>query len=79
MQHVDDIDKISILRLDGDMYSSTIEVLEALYDKVQPGGFIIVDDWTLPGANKAVKDYLQRKNSSPNFIQIDRNSAYWKK
>lgn len=79
MKETSDIEKIAILRLDGDMYSSTIEVLEALYDKVQAGGIIIVDDWTLPGAKSAVMDFLKSRESSPEFISIDRFSCFWRK
>ena len=79
MKDVSDIEKIAVLRLDGDMYSSTIEVLDALYDKVQPSGIIIVDDWTLPGANNAVRDYLKTKESNPEFISIDKFSVFWRK
>ena len=39
------IEKVCILRLDGDHYSSTMDALGALYDKVSPGGFIIIDDY----------------------------------
>ncbi len=39
------IDRLSILRLDGDMYASTMDALEALYDRVSPGGYVIVDDY----------------------------------
>ncbi|CAH6419129.1 Macrocin-O-methyltransferase (TylF), partial [uncultured virus] len=43
------IDKSAILRLDGDMYLSTVQVLNALRDKVSPGGYIIIDDYGLMG------------------------------
>ena len=36
------IEHLAILRLDGDMYSSTMEALQALYDKLSPGGFLIM-------------------------------------
>ena len=39
------IEAISFLRLDGDLYVSTRDPLEALYDKVSPGGAIYVDDY----------------------------------
>ena len=41
------IEKLALLRLDGDMYESTIQTLDALYDKVSRGGFIIIDDYIL--------------------------------
>jgi hypothetical protein len=37
---------IAILRLDGDLYSSTMVVLKHLYPHVQKGGWIIIDDYT---------------------------------
>ena len=36
---------VALLRLDGDLYSSTKVVLEHLYPSVQPGGFVVVDDY----------------------------------
>lgn len=58
------VDKIAILRLDGDMYTSTISVLEELYDKVSIGGFIIVDDyrWEIAGCGSAIDDFRNKRN-----------------
>ena len=39
------ITQLSLLRLDGDMYESTIQALNALYYKVSKGGYVIVDDY----------------------------------
>jgi O-methyltransferase len=39
------IERLAVLRLDGDMYGSTMEALEALYPKLSPGGYVIVDDY----------------------------------
>jgi O-methyltransferase len=74
-------DKISILRLDGDMYQSTIEALEALYDKVSIGGYIIVDDygWKRCGCSKAVDYFIEKNNIKADFIWIDDIGVYWKK
>jgi O-methyltransferase len=50
---------IALLRLDGDWYDSTISCLENLYDKVNPGGVIIIDDYyTWDGCSRAVHDFL---------------------
>ena len=50
-----------MLRLDGDMYASTMDALEPLYDKVSPGGFVIVDDYgAMPACAEAVHDYRGR-------------------
>ena len=39
------IETLSVMRLDGDMYESTWQAIEALYPKLSPGGFCIVDDF----------------------------------
>jgi hypothetical protein len=52
------IEKISLLRIDVDSYSATLETLDSLYDKVVPGGIIIFDDSGLPEALEATKSFL---------------------
>jgi hypothetical protein len=44
------IRQLAVMRLDGDMYESTIQALDALYDQLSPGGFVIVDDYFLKPA-----------------------------
>ena len=51
------IRSISILRLDGDMYESTWQVLTSLYWRVSVGGFVIIDDYALRGARIAAHDF----------------------
>lgn len=56
------IEKISILRLDVDSYSATLDILDNLFYKVQPGGFIIFDDANLTESMCAIKDFMTREN-----------------
>ncbi len=72
-------EKLSILRLDGDMYSSTWEVLENLYDKLSPGGYLIIDDYVLRGCRAAVNDFRLQNNIKEPLVQIDWTGVYWKK
>jgi O-methyltransferase len=59
------IENIALLRLDGDWYESTYICLEHFYDKVVPGGIIIIDDYlTWDGCSKAVHDFLSKRKSS---------------
>ncbi|EFN50991.1 hypothetical protein CHLNCDRAFT_13731, partial [Chlorella variabilis] len=52
------IPAISFLRLDGDLYASTRDALEALYDKLSPGGLIYVDDYgSYAGCRAAVDEF----------------------
>jgi O-methyltransferase len=71
--------KLAILRLDGDMYSSTMQVLEQLYDKVSTGGYIIIDDYVLPACYTAIHDFRIKRGINDEIITIDPYSAYWKK
>ncbi len=60
-----EIDKIAILRLDGDWYESTKVCIENLYDKVVKGGFIIFDDYGLyTGCKKAVDEFFKARNEN---------------
>lgn len=55
------IERLAVLRMDGDMYESTWQALEYLYPKVSPGGFVIVDDFgAIQACRAAVEDYRAR-------------------
>jgi hypothetical protein len=56
------IEKVSLLRVDVDAYSATLEVLEELYDKVTPGGLIIFDDSCLYESLDAIKFFFNQRN-----------------
>ena len=71
------IDKLSLLRLDGDMYSSTIQVLENLYEKVSPGGYIIIDDYAAPAVKTACTDFRKANNITSEIFTIDWTGVYW--
>ena len=74
------IDRIAVLRLDGDMYQSTMDALEALYDKVVTGGFVIVDDFgAVPACAQAVRDYLGARKEVVDAHEIDWTGVYWRK
>lgn len=74
------IEKLAILRLDGDMYESTIQTLEALYHKVSKGGFVIIDDYLethLKCCKDAVTDFLTKHDIRVNFQQCG-PAVYWR-
>ncbi len=74
------IERLSILRLDGDMYASTIVALGALYPKVTPGGFVIVDDYGAVAACKqAVDDFRRDQGISDELRSIDWTGRYWQR
>jgi O-methyltransferase len=51
------IERLAVLRLDGDLYESTMDALGALYPRLSVGGFVIVDDYDIPACARAVEDY----------------------
>jgi Macrocin-O-methyltransferase (TylF) len=73
------IDKIAILRLDGDMYVSTMDALRALYHKVSLGGYVIIDDYYgWEACRAAVSDFLKEHRLDPEIKTIDYSAVYWK-
>jgi hypothetical protein len=73
------VESLSVLRLDGDMYESTFVALESLYDKVSPGGFVIVDDYSLEPCRLAVDDFRRDKEIVEPIVTIDWTGVYWRK
>lgn len=75
-----ELEKISLLRLDGDWYESTKICLEAFYDRIPSGGIILLDDYFFwEGCKKATDNFRAQHGILSKMIQIDRDSAYWVK
>ena len=72
------IEKLSVLRLDGDMYSSTVQALESLYDKVSPGGFVVVDDYALPGCQQAIDEFRATRDIDAPLNKVDWTGVWWR-
>ncbi|QEL26372.1 macrocin O-methyltransferase [Bosea sp. F3-2] len=71
------VDKLAVLRLDGDMYESTMDALNALYHKVSPGGFVIVDDYVLPACAKAIHDFRDQHGITAVMEPVDDAAVWW--
>jgi O-methyltransferase len=70
----------SVLRLDGDMYESTLVALEHLYPQLSPGGYAIVDDYgAVAACRQAVHDYRQRNSIGEPIREVDWTGVYWQK
>lgn len=64
---------IAILRMDGDWYDSTLDILNHLFEKVNKGGLIIIDDYySWDGCSRAVHDFLSQ-NKLPNRVRQHNN------
>ena len=74
------IDQIALLRLDGDLYESTIQALDALYPRLSNGGFCIVDDYhNIDACSQAVTDYRERHQITAEIKDIDGSGVFWRK
>lgn len=74
------IDQISVLRLDGDLYESTWDAIDALYPKLSPGGFLIVDDYGgIDSCRKAIHDYRERHGILEPIQRVDQSCVYWRR
>jgi O-methyltransferase len=74
------VERISILRLDGDLYESTIQALEPLYPRLSPGGFCIIDDYkAIPACEQAVTDYRTQHGITAKIVEIDGSAVLWRK
>lgn len=70
----------SLLRLDGDMYESTIVALESLYPDLSPGGFVVIDDYgAIPQCRQAVADFRVANGIEEEIREIDWTGAYWRR
>ena len=74
------IDALALMRLDGDMYESTLDSLVALYPRLSPGGYVIVDDYgVLDCCRHAVHAYRTRHGIAAPLERIDHTGVYWRK
>ena len=52
--------KLAVLRADGDMYESSMDIFYNLYDFVSIGGFVIIDGNGIPECKKAVDEFRKK-------------------
>ena len=69
------IKKLSLLRVDGDLYESTMDAIS-----LSVGGYFIDDDYgSIPQSKKAIDDYRKQHNITEKIIPIDITGIYWQK
>ncbi|MEA2828920.1 MAG: O-methyltransferase [Actinomycetota bacterium] len=74
------IERLAVLRLDGDLYESTIVALRALYPKLSPGGYVIVDDYgAIRNCRAAVDDYRREHGIEVPMQPIDWTGYFWQR
>ena len=72
------VEKLALLRIDCDLYESTMQVLEAMYPKMSKGGYVIVDDYgAVLGCKLAVDEYRAKNNITSQIVHVDWTGIWW--
>ncbi|HJS38916.1 MAG TPA: TylF/MycF family methyltransferase [Burkholderiales bacterium] len=74
------VKSLAVLRLDGDLYESTIDALTHLYPKLEKGGYAIIDDYLdVEACKRATDDYRAAQGITEEIIPIDTSGVMWRK
>jgi len=74
------VDQLAVIRLDGDLYESTMDALNALYPRLAVGGYVIIDDYHhIDVCRRAVADYRAKHGITDPIRDIDWTGVYWKR
>ena len=71
---------IALLHIDADWYESVKLCLERFYDSVQPGGFVVIDDYGhWEGCKKATDEFLRNRSLDVTLTRVDYTGRYFQK
>lgn len=74
-----DTGPLALLRVDCDLYASTLAVLDSLYSRVSPGGWVVIDDYgILPPCKQAVDEFRTRHGITAALEGIDDHAVCWR-
>ena len=72
--------KIALLHIDCDFYNPVKLSLETFYDSVEPGGYVVLNDYgSFQGCRIATDEFLSNLNPSLPLVEIDRDAHYFQK
>lgn len=72
--------RLALIRLDGDMYESTMVALQSLYPKLSDGGFVVVDDYgAIAACRQATEDFRAEHGITADLEEVDWTCVYWRK
>jgi O-methyltransferase len=69
----------AVVRVDGDMYESTMDALENLYPGLSVGGYLIVDDFAHGPCRMAVEEFRTARNIDEPIEEIDWTGVFWRR
>jgi O-methyltransferase len=74
------IEKLAILRVDADLHSSTLDVLNHLYPRLSLGGYAIFDDYqNLPDCKRAIDQFRAAHGITEEIRKVDERAVYWRR
>ena len=74
------ISALSVLRVDADLYGSTLDVLNNLYPKLSMGGYAIFDDYqNLKDCRRAIDEYRYAHRILDPINNVDSRAVFWRK
>lgn len=76
------IERLALMRLDGDFYESTADALTGLYDKLSVGGYVIIDDYGEDSWNychRAVEEFRAARRIADPLVRVDDKCCYWQR
>ncbi len=74
------IKRVAILHADGDWFESVKLTLETFEPKVEPGGFVVIDDYGgWEGAKEATHEYRTARGIDAPLVEVDSTAAFWRK
>lgn len=77
------IERLAMIRIDIDGYEGVSAVLDLLYPKLSPGGFVVVDELEVAGCKRAIDEFFARNGLDKAQIlpiqQKKTKAAYWRK
>jgi O-methyltransferase len=70
----------ALVRLDADTYEPTRAALHALYPGLEPGGFLVLDDYgSFEGCREAVDEFRREHGIAEPIEEIDFTGARWRR
>jgi hypothetical protein len=72
--------QLSLIRMDSDLYQSTMDVLTHLYPHMSKGGVVVQNNWQYTAARAATVEFRRMQgltNEKHPMHLIDMGSAYW--
>jgi O-methyltransferase len=75
--------QLALVRIDADLYESTMGAITALYPKLSVGGYLIVDDYNgvvwSRACGQAIRDYREKHDITEPIQEIDWTGVYWRR